>query len=224
MSWAVAVQDREAGTRSPFTLTPGPDLRQVGPVTDSAASDAAGPPAATTTEERLALEAWLDGDERALELAYRRWGGMVHGLAAKAVGPVEADDVTQQVFLSAWRGRDGFDPARGPLGAWLVGITRRRVADVVRARPFTAEVPTTDDEMATADLTAWDAADSTDLITVYEELERIGEPQRTILLMAYVEDRTQKEIAELLDLPLGTVKTHMTRTLRRLRDRLGGEQ
>ncbi|OLT22232.1 hypothetical protein BJF81_13305 [Ornithinimicrobium sp. CNJ-824] len=172
----------------------------------------------------MALEAWLDGDERGLELAYRRWGGMVHGLAAKAVGPVEADDVTQQVFLSAWRGRDGFDPARGPLGAWLVGITRRRVADVVRARPFTAEVPTTDDEMATADLTAWDAADSTDLITVYEELERIGEPQRTILLMAYVEDRTQKEIAELLDLPLGTVKTHMTRTLRRLRDRLGGEQ
>lgn len=224
MSWAVAVQDREAGTRSPFTLTPGPDLRQVGPVTDSAVSDAAGPPAATTTEEGLALEAWLDGDERALELAYRRWGGMVHGLAAKAVGPVEADDVTQQVFLSAWRGRDGFDPDKGPLGAWLVGITRRRVADVVRARPFTAEVPTTDDEMATADLTAWDAADSTDLITVYEELERIGEPQRTILLMAYVEDRTQKEIAELLDLPLGTVKTHTTRTLRRLRDRLGGEQ
>ena len=54
-------------------------------------------------------------------------------------------------------------------------------------------------------------------ITVYEELERIGEPQRTILLMAYVEDRTQKEIAELLDLPLGTVKTYIHRARHELR-------
>lgn len=164
--------------------------------------------------------AWVRGERDALERAYRRWSGLVHGLARRAVGPDGADDVTQVVFVSAWRGRDTYDPSAGPLGAWLVGITRRRIVDELRSRQ--RQVPVADAAPEVSDAQAWTAADSTDLLTIYEELERIGDPQRRIILLAYVEDLTQREIAERLDLPLGTVKTHTNRTLARLRTLLGG--
>ncbi|WP_151523858.1 RNA polymerase sigma factor [Serinicoccus kebangsaanensis] len=175
--------------------------------------------AASGDDHAIAL-AWVDGEHDVLEQVYRRWAGLVHGLARRAVGPDEADDVTQAVFVSAWKGRTTYDPELGPLGAWLVGITRRTIADHLRVRqrqtaPATLAAQTRVDD-------AWSQADSADLLTIYEELERIGDPQRRIILLAYVEDLTQREIAERLDLPLGTVKTHTNRTLARLRTLLGG--
>ncbi|WP_298748666.1 sigma-70 family RNA polymerase sigma factor [uncultured Serinicoccus sp.] len=166
--------------------------------------------------------AWENAEPDALERAYRRWGGLVHGLARRAVGPDDADDVTQAVFVSAWRGRATYDRASAPLGAWLVGITRRRIADQLRTRQRQVPVAVAREQQDVPDGGAWTAADSTDLLTIYEELERIGDPQRRIILLAYVEDLTQREIAERLDLPLGTVKTHTNRTLARLRTLLGG--
>lgn len=75
------------------------------------------------------------GDADCFALAHRRWGRLVHHLAARTLGDVrDAEDVTQQVFLAAWSGRAGYDPARGPVPAWLVGITRRKVADALTAR------------------------------------------------------------------------------------------
>lgn len=173
--------------------------------------------------DREIATAWVEGDEDALERAYRRWGGLVHGLARKAVGADDADDVTQQVFVSAWRGRATYDPDAGPLGAWLVGITRRRVADLLRSRHRLVEVATDSHALAEADLpSGLSREDGDDVLTIFEELERIGDPQRRIILLAYVDDLTQREIAARLDLPLGTVKTHTNRTLARLRTLLGG--
>ncbi len=174
-----------------------------------------------TPEEDLA-SAWADGDEGVVQRAYERWGGLVHGLARRAVGSADADDVTQQVFLAAWRRRETYRPEDAPLGAWLVGITRRQVAEHLRSRHRAAEVPTAAEELPGAPTDGWSAEDAHDLLAIYEELERIGEPQRQIVLLAYVHDRTQREIAEELDLPLGTVKTHTTRTMARLRTLLGG--
>ena len=172
-------------------------------------------------DARLA-SAWAAGDEDVVQRAYERWGGLVHGLARRAVGSDAADDVTQQVFLAAWRRRETFRPEDGPLGAWLVGITRREVAEHLRARHRSTEVPTSSDDLPAPEASRWSPDDAHDLLAVYEELERIGDPQRRIVMMAYVHDKTQREIAEELDLPLGTVKTHTTRTMARLRTLLGG--
>lgn len=176
------------------------------------------------TAEAEIVAAWTEGSEEALALAYARWSPLVHGLARKAVGPVDAEDITQQVFLSAWRARTTYNPDHGPMGAWLVGITRRAVADVLRQRHRGSEVPSALEEDDHGVDLPWEDADRDDLLAIYEELERIGDPPREILLLAYVHDKTQKEIAEHLSLPLGTVKTHTTRTLARLRTLMGGVQ
>lgn len=83
----------------------------------------------------------VQGDENCLALAYRRWGGLVQTLATRAIGDArEAEDVTQQVFFAAWRGREGYRPERGPVPAWLVGIARRKVADALSARTRRTEL------------------------------------------------------------------------------------
>lgn len=162
------------------------------------------------------------GDERALALAYARWGSLVHGLAVRAVGPDEAQDVTQQVFIAAWQSRDRFRPDAGVLPAWLVGITRHKVTDALRGRPRRSEVLTDPADVHGADH-AQHAGHEDEVarrLVIDDELARVGEPQRTIVELAFYADLTHQQIAERLDLPLGTVKSHIRRTLGRLRTRL----
>jgi RNA polymerase sigma factor (sigma-70 family) len=159
------------------------------------------------------------GTPGALEEAYRRWSPLVHTLALRALGDHhDAEDVTQAVFVTAWRSRATVDPARGSLSAWLVGITRHRIADVreqrARAvRNLTAagrlDAPTTrhDDDHARR-------------LYLAQELADLGEPRSTIVRLAILDDRPHTEIADRLGLPLGTVKSHVRRGLLHLRDRL----
>ncbi len=86
------------------------------------------------TDEDIA-KGFALGDESCLAAAYRRWGSLVYTVASRALGDTEeAKDVAQQVFIGAWRGRAGFEPSKGTLQAWLMGITRYKIADALEQR------------------------------------------------------------------------------------------
>ncbi len=98
-------------------------------------------PAEESRDDELLATGFVAGDERCVEAVYRCWGSLVHTLARRALGDDhEAEDVTQQVFLAAWRGRHGYRPGQGGLAGWLVGITRHKTADALAARARRAEL------------------------------------------------------------------------------------
>ena len=164
---------------------------------------------------------FVAGDERALEQVYSRWSSLVFTMARRATGnESDAADITQAVFVSAWRGRVGFDLEKGSLPGWLVTITRRRIADHWESisretRKIDAEAARMDDEAV-----AGHAEDAINRVLMADELSHLGEPQRKIMELAFFQDLTHAQIARALDIPLGTVKSHIRRSLDRLRTRL----
>ena len=154
-------------------------------------------------------------------MAYERWAGLVHGLAARSLGSgPDAEDVTQQVFVSAWSGRAGYRPEAGPLAAWLVGITRHRIADAQARRARDAKARLAAVAVHEAAPTATVDSTAEDRVVLMDELSRLGQPQRGIIELAFFHDLTHDQIAARTGLPLGTVKSHIRRTLVRLRNRL----
>ncbi|MDX6362572.1 MAG: hypothetical protein QOC85_1582 [Streptomyces sp.] len=177
------------------------------------------PSAEETPADAVLTRAFVDGDEGSPAAAYRRWGALVHTLARRSLGDVgEAEDVTQQVFLAAWRGRGGYRPDRGTLAGWLVGITRRKIADALSARTRrTVLIAAAGAALALDDHTVGHPDAVLDRVLVRHELARLPAPQRHVLHLAFYEDLTQTQIARRTGLPLGTVKSHARRGLRRLR-------
>ncbi|MFF3016862.1 RNA polymerase sigma factor [Streptomyces sp. NPDC057939] len=164
------------------------------------------------------------GDERSMEEVYRRWRPLVHSLARRSLGDErEAEDVTQQVFLAAWRGRGGYRPGPGGLGAWLTGITRHKIADALEARTRRARAveaaTVTVHELAPCpgDPGRPEPEQVLDRVLILSELARLPSAQRRVLCLAFYADLSQTQIAARTGLPLGTVKSHMRRALHLLR-------
>ena len=165
------------------------------------------------------------GDPQALAWAYERWAGQVHGMAVRAFGHgPDAEDVTQQTFMSAWTGRAGYSPTKGPLPAWLTGVCRHKIADTwakrARQRRETEAAVFEAQAMPAGPVTAGVDTAVADRVLLLDELDLLGQPQRGIIELAFFEDLTHAQIAVRTGLPLGTVKSHIRRTLERLRTRL----
>jgi RNA polymerase sigma factor (sigma-70 family) len=212
---AVLVLDRpRRRSRRPAAATPEAE-RHPSDVTGSADTT----PPSTDDDGRL-VESFRAGDERALAEAYGRWSALVYTLAMRSLGSVaDAEDVTQKVFIAAWRGRSGFDPSRSALPAWLVGITRHAIADAHEARSrqrrldeaYAAEAPAAQGD---------ETAEIVDKVMIAAELEQLEPVPRHVMRLAFFDGLTHVQIADTLGLPLGTVKSHIRRSLFRLRSRL----
>ena len=151
---------------------------------------------------------------------YQEHGTLVYSLCLAALRHrQDAEDATQQVFTRAWRSRDTLDVLR-PTGAWLTGIARRVIADTFASRDRQRQSA----EAGTVALVREGSSQPTDglvdRVVVQQALQRLGPPQDEILRLAYSEDLPLKAIAERLQMPLGTVKSHIHRGLARMRKSL----
>lgn len=131
---------------------------------------------------------------------------------------MDAEEVTQATFVSAWRGRESFDPDFGSLAGWLVAIARRRAIDQMRVRQQNSrsvqaarQLPEPRSEEGPEQVV--------NRVLVADELARLPENQRRVLELAFFDDLTHTQIAAVTGLPLGTVKSLLRRGLLRLRRR-----
>lgn len=172
-------------------------------------------------EERHLDLAFAQADEAVLKAVYDRWSRLVYTIALRSLGDVsEAEDVTQWTFVSAWRSRAGFDPAKASLATWLVAIARRRIADAHRTRAKEHRV--IDALKGTAEPAVQEAPDPTEAVMVAHEIDRLEPDAQVVIRLAFYDDLTHTQIAERLGMPLGTVKSHLRRSLQRMRIRLEG--
>ncbi|RII11176.1 ECF RNA polymerase sigma factor RpoE [Streptomyces sp. YIM 130001] len=178
------------------------------------------PPAPGSRYEVELARGFLAADANAFASVYRHWGSLVHAMAARSLGDShEAEDVTQQVFLGAWRGRNGYRPEKGPLGGWLVGIARRKIVDALAARTRRLTLIDTVSHDAGSRTHDEGAGDEVlNRVVLLDALTRLPYSQRAVLCLAFYQDLTQAQIAERTGMPLGTVKSHTRRGLHRLRE------
>jgi len=172
-------------------------------------------------EDARTAASFAAGDEQALAHVYRRWSALIYTLALRSLGDIgDAEDVTQKTFVSAWTSRANFDSSRARLSTWLVAIAKNKIADTHEAR---ARIRRLQEQLAaTSAPHEWttEPVDIADALLVADEIAQLEPEAQRVLRLAFYDDLTHNEISVRLALPLGTVKSHIRRSLQRMRTRL----
>jgi RNA polymerase sigma-70 factor, ECF subfamily len=155
------------------------------------------------------------GSQRAAAQLYDAYADALYAYGLHHLGDAElAEDLVQRVMEKLWRRAESYDPERGPVAAYIFTIARSTVADLRRTAARLPQPVEVDEHALTVD----DAADRVLLAaSVRAALDRLNPDHRRVLELAYSRGLSQRQIAELLDLPLGTVKSRTYYALRAFR-------
>ncbi len=176
------------------------------------------------------------GEERAVGELYDRFGSLVFKMAIQILPTrAEAEDAVQEVFVRLWRTSEKYDADKAALVTWVMLLTRRHLVDRIRrqqARPKTRSI-----ERGVDGRRGWEGpgGPQTEGFSL-EQLEaderfaelmrrvgRLPELQQTVVIRSYLGGQTLRQIADELQVPLGTVKSALSRALVRLREQASGD-
>jgi len=173
------------------------------------------------------LKACSLGEEAAFAKLYDATAARLFGLVLRIVRDrAQAEEVTQDAYLDIWRNSSRFDSDRGSALSWLMTIGHRKAVDRVRSAEATRRRDTAyeaRDQASPFDQTVEEAHRNLDAQRVHKALDTLTETQRGAVELAYFGGYTHREVAAMLELPLGTAKTRIRDGLIRLRDTLGLE-
>jgi len=170
--------------------------------------------------ERDLMRRLASGEEEALRILYARFGRVIFGLGLRMLGtPESAEELTQDVFVAAWRKAARYDPSRGRLSTWLMVIAHNLCVDRLRRDSRRAVVAIDDLDDLLVGATSGEDAESTllDRDAARRLLGCLSVPEQRLLLLAYYRGWTAREISEADRVPLGTVKTRMRTALIKIR-------
>ncbi len=180
----------------------------------------------TQTAELVELLARVaGGDQTAFAGFYDATSRTVFGIVLSVLRDrAQAEEVTQEVYVDAWKSAPRFNPSQGSPSAWLNTIAHRKAVDRVRSSERSIQRDQRHFDSAVEPV----ATDTSDIVVAHDEgrrvrdaLQKLPERQRTAVQLAYFEGRSHREVAEFLEVPLGTVKTRIRDAMKRLRTQLG---
>ncbi|MDQ3317190.1 MAG: sigma-70 family RNA polymerase sigma factor, partial [Actinomycetota bacterium] len=174
------------------------------------------------TDEVLISRVAGSGDGRALSELYDRYGGLVYGAGMRYLGDrTLAEDLVQDVFVLVWRKAATFDRSRAAFATWVYRITRNRATDLARRREARVRTVAPPAEGAHPEPGEGDGAgEAVRMFDLVGALSGLSPVHREVLVLAYFEGLSQREISARTNTPLGTVKSRTTAALRAARKRL----
>lgn len=168
--------------------------------------------------------------ETAVSELFDRFGSLIFRMAYQSMPTrSEAEDAVQEIFVRLWRTADRYDPRKAALVTWVMLLTRRHLVDKLRRKRSRIKTAMLDDSLA-AGIGAWDESTAGKQMeheehfdALIQRVELLPELQRTVVMRAYLGGQTLRQISEELGIPLGTIKSALSRALVRLRERTGEE-
>ena len=178
-------------------------------------------------EDVSLIQRVVRGEESAMSELYDRYSGLLYTFGMRILRSQEdTSDLLQEVFLQAWNKADSYEKRKGTVYTWMVTMTRNRAIDLLRSKGYKQQSQTL--EISTVSPLA-DAGSSNphsrtvlreDQQLVTEALKKLTFDQQKVIALAYYEGYTQTEIANKLNIPLGTVKSRMRKGLMEMRSML----
>ena len=170
-----------------------------------------------TPVENEIVSMFATGDLRAMDLLYDNYADTLYGVILRIVGDEDqAKDVLQDAFVKVWKRSKSYDPTKGRLFTWLMSIVRNQSIDAIRKTNRSGKIYGSANDVAIANT----SADNVDLSLnhdIQKVLDQLDEHHRDLIMHSYILGYTHPEIAEKMEMPIGTVKTRIRSAMIELR-------
>ncbi|MEO5996929.1 MAG: sigma-70 family RNA polymerase sigma factor [Chitinophagaceae bacterium] len=174
----------------------------------------------TYTEPELVM--MLKGrDNQSFSYLYNNYSGALYTIVLQIIPDQElANDVLQEVFINIWRKIDSYDQSKGRLFTWMLNIARNASIDFLRSKAYQNSKKNQEFPEGSESISGQSTHMNTDNIGLKKIVQKLKVESRTLIDLAYFKGYTHEEIAEIEEIPLGTVKTRIRTALIQLREHL----